>query len=126
MARIILVDDDPVIGKLVSNALLNAGHAIGWIDDGKAAFDVMRRRPPNLVILDCAMPGMAGIELVRKMRADGDLCRIPVLMLIARQSRADQSLEMSAGADEYLRKPADLDELTGRVDALLIKVARGN
>lgn len=126
MARTILVDDDPVIGQLVGNALLSAGHAIGWIDEGKAALGVMRGRPPNLAIVDCAMPGMSGVELVRTTRADGDLCRIPGQMLTARQSRADQSLAMSAGADDYLRKPADLDQLVGRVDALLLHKRRGN
>lgn len=124
MARIILVDDDPVIGVLVSGAMLDAGHAIGWIEGGQAALDVMRARPPNLAIVDCAMPGMSGVELVRAMRADGRLCQIPVLMLTARQSRADESLALSAGADDYLRKPADLDQLVGRVDALLFQAGK--
>ena len=121
MARIILADDDPVIGQLVSSALLNAGHAIGWIADGDSALKVMRARPPHLAIVDCAMPGMSGVQLVRTMRGDGKLCRIPVLMLTARQSGTDERLAFAAGADDYLRKPVDLDLLVGRVDALLFQ-----
>ena len=119
MARIILVDDDPVIGHLVSGALLNAGHAIGWIENGESALAVMRARPPHLAIIDCAMPGMSGVELVRAMRADGLLCHVPAIMLTARTSENDEALAYNAGAVDYLRKPVDLDLLVGRVDALL-------
>lgn len=121
MARLILVDDDPVIGQLVADALLNAGHAIGWIEDGQGALDVMRTRPPHLAIVDCAMPGMSGVELVRAMRADGRLCHVPVLMLTARTSENDEALAYNAGADDYLRKPVDLDQLVGRVEAMLFQ-----
>ena len=115
MARIILVDDDPVLGQLVAAALLDAGHAIGWIEDGEGALAVMRARPPHVAIIDCAMPGLSGVQLVRAMRADGRLCRVPVMMLTARTSTADESLARSAGADDYVRKPVDLDQL-GRDD----------
>ncbi|MEO7635288.1 MAG: response regulator, partial [Sphingomicrobium sp.] len=85
---------------------------------------VMRARPPHLAIVDCAMPGLSGVELVRAMRGDGRLCGVPVLMLTGRQSEADEVLAFSAGADDYLRKPADLDQLVGRVDALLYRAAK--
>ena len=120
MARIILVDDDPVIGDLVVNALLDAGHAIGWIADAETALRVMRRRPPSLAIIDCAMPGMSGVELLRTMRSEGDLCHVPVVMLTARQSTQDEAIAYGAGADDYLRKPIDLDLLAGRIHALLL------
>ena len=68
---------------------------------------------------ESAMPGMSGVQLVRTMRGAGKLCRIPVLMLTARQSGTDERLAFAAGADDYLRKPVDLDLLVGRVDALL-------
>ena len=120
MARIILVDDDPVIGALVANAAMDAGHAIGWISDAMTALQVMRQRPPQLAIIDCAMPGMSGVELLRTMRSDGALCHVPVVMLTARQSDQDEAIAYSAGADDYLRKPVDLDFLVGRLDALLL------
>ncbi|MEO8141696.1 MAG: response regulator transcription factor [Sphingomicrobium sp.] len=124
MARIILVDDDPVIGQMVAAAMLQAGHAIGWIEDGQGALAVMRARPPHLAIIDCAMPGMSGVELVRAMRADGQLCRVPVVMLTARTSENDEALAYNAGAYDYLRKPVDLDQLIGRVDALLFQASK--
>ena len=124
MARIILIDDDPVIGQLVADALLNAGHAVGWVDDGQTALGVMRARPPHLAIVDCAMPGVSGVQLVRAMRADGRLCHIPVLMLTARTSENDEALAYNAGADDYLRKPVDFDLLVGRVEAMLFQAGK--
>lgn len=124
MARVILADDDPVIGQLASDALLQAGHAVGWVADGEIALRVMRARPPQLAIVDCGMPGLSGVQLVRAMRGDGRLCGVPVLMLTARQGNSDESLARAAGAQDYLRKPVDLDELVGRVDALLFQAAK--
>lgn len=123
MARIILADDDPVIGQLIADAMFDAGHALGVIGDGASALKLMRARPPHLAIVDCGMPIMSGVELVRAMRCDGLLCHVPVLMLTARHSEADEAVAYAAGADDYLRKPADLDQLVGRVDALLLRAA---
>ena len=124
MARIILADDDPVIAQLVGDALLKAGHAVGWVADGEAALKVLRARPPNLAIVDCGMPGLSGVQLVRAMRSDGRLCSVPVLMLTGRLSDTDEKLALSAGAQDYLRKPVDLDLLAGRVEALLFQASK--
>ena len=124
MARIILADDDPVIGQLVGNALIDAGHALGWVADGETALRVMLARPPHLAIIDCAMPGLSGVQLVRAMRGDGRLSQVPVLMLTARQSETDEALAYNAGAYDYLRKPVDLDLLVGRVEALLFQASK--
>ena len=124
MARIILADDDPVIGQLVGNALIDAGHALGWVADGETALRVMLARPPHLAIIDCAMPGLSGVQLVRAMRGDGRLSSVPVLMLTARQSETDEALAYNAGAYDYLRKPVDLDLLVGRVEALLFQASK--
>ena len=121
MARIILADDDPVIGQLVATALIDAGHALGWVAEGETALRVMRARPPHLAIIDCGMPGLSGVQLVRTMRGDGRLSSFPVLMLTARQSENDEALAHNAGAYDYLRKPVDLDLLVGRVEALLFQ-----
>ncbi len=123
MARIILVDDDPVIGDLVVNALLDAGHAIGWIADAATALNFMRHRPPHLAIIDCAMPGMSGVELLRTMRCDGALCHVPAIMLTARHSGRDEAIALGAGADDYLRKPVDFDLLAGRIEAALLRAS---
>ena len=66
------------------------------------------------------MPGMSGVDLLRTMRGDGALCDVPVMMLTAHVSGQDESIAYTAGADDYLRKPVDLDLLIGRVDALLL------
>ena len=124
MARVILADDDPVIGQLAADALLRAGHAVGWVADGDTALKVMRARPPHLAIVDCGMPGLSGVALVRAMRGDGRLCGVPVLMLTARQSDTDERLALAAGAQDYLRKPVDFDLLVGRVEALLFQAAK--
>lgn len=124
MARIILADDDPVIGQLASIALLDARHAVGWVADGDTALKVMLARPPNLAIIDCGMPGLSGVALVRAMRSEGRLCGVPVLMLTARQSEIDERLALAAGAQDYLRKPVDFDELVGRVEALLFQASK--
>ena len=124
MARIILADDDPVIAQLIGDVLLKAGHAVGWVADGEAALKVLRARPPNLVIVDCGMPGLSGVQLVRAMRSDGRLCSVPVLMLTARQSDTDEHLAIAAGAQDYLRKPVDLDLLAGRVEAMLFQASK--
>lgn len=126
MARIILVDDDPLIGSIIGDALFRAGHAPGWVGDGATALQLMRARPPHLAIIDCAMPGLSGVQLLRSMRADGRLCHLPVLMLTARRAEADERLAMIAGADDYLRKPVDLDLLAGRVEALLFQSGRAD
>lgn len=123
MARIIPADDDPVIGQMVSVALLDPGHAVGWVADGGTALTVMLSRPPSLKILDCGMPGLSGVGLVRAMRAPAGCAAFPC-MLTARQSDTDDRLALTAGSQDYLRKPVDLDELVGRVNALLFHASK--
>jgi DNA-binding response OmpR family regulator len=96
MGRIILADDDEIVAELVSDALIAAGHAVGWLSDGRSALEVIRRRPPDLVILDCMMPEMSGIMVLREMRS----------------SRYE-------GANDYLSKPFDPVVLVGRAEALM-------
>lgn len=121
MARIILVDDDPISSTLVTDLLYDGGHAVGWIDRGDKALAVMQARPPQLALLDCAMPGLSGVDLLRSMRADPRLLGVPVVMLTARQSERDERIAFEAGADDYLRKPVDPDKLLGTIDAVLMR-----
>jgi DNA-binding response OmpR family regulator len=123
LARIILVDDDPVSSRLISDFLYDAGHAVGWVGDSREAMRVLKQRPPQLVILDCAMPHVPGVQVLMSMRVTPTLADVPVIMLTARQSERDESIAFSAGADDYLRKPVDRDQLLGRIDALLLKNA---
>jgi DNA-binding response OmpR family regulator len=119
MGRIILADDDEIVAELVSDALIAAGHAVGWLSDGRSALEVIRRRPPDLVILDCMMPEMSGIMVLREMRSSQALCEMPVLMLTGRQGDADERIARYEGANDYLSKPFDPVVLVGRAEALM-------
>ncbi|MEO7786350.1 MAG: response regulator [Sphingomicrobium sp.] len=119
MGRIILAEDDPISGMIASAALMDAGHAVGWLKDGSEVLAALIRRPPNLAILDCNMPGMSGVMVLREMRRRVELCEVPVLMLTARTSDSDERIARFAGADEYLTKPFDLVELVQTAEELM-------
>lgn len=119
MARLILAEDDEVVGQMVSDALLAAGHAVGWLTDGIDAWQAIQRRPPQLAILDCNLPRLGGISILRKMRLSPAMIDIPVLMLTGRRGSADESIARYDGAGDYVTKPFHLPLLIGRVNALL-------
>ena len=119
MGRIILADDDELIASLVYDAFLRAGHAVGWLQDGRSALELVKQRRPDLLILDCNMPEMSGIMVLRELRGSADLCDLPVLMLTGRQSSADEDILRYEGANDYLRKPFDAAILVGRAEALM-------
>lgn len=123
MARIIMADDDEVVGEIVADALIAAGHAVGLLDNGAEALKVIRARRPDLVILDCNMPEMSGLLVLRQMRDSIDLCDTPVLMLTGRQSERDTEIAFYEGASDYMKKPFDPDELVFRVNQLLGRAA---
>ena len=126
MGRIILADDDEIVAELVSDAFIAAGHGIGWLSDGKSALDLICRRPPDLAILDCNLPGMSGIEVLRELRTSQDLFGLPVLMLTGRQSEADEAIIRYEGANDYIRKPFVPIVLVGRAEALMNGERRWN
>lgn len=119
MGRIILADDDEIVAELVSEALIDAGHAVGWLSDGRKALEIIRKRPPDLIILDCNMPEMGGVEVLRELRKSIELYDIPVLMLTGRQSESDERIVRYEGANDYLRKPFDPVDLVGRAEMLM-------
>ncbi|MBW0144370.1 response regulator [Sphingomicrobium clamense] len=121
MARIIIADDDPVIRHIVTGILEQEGHLVGALPDGSQVVDVVLNKRPHLLILDCSMPGKAGLDALRELRASGLGRSFPVLVLTGRTGRSDEAIAYEAGADDYLRKPIDPDELVIRVDALLEK-----
>jgi DNA-binding response OmpR family regulator len=124
MGRIIIADDDEIAGEVARDALIAAGHAAALLADGRAALDVIRRRPPDVVVLDCNMPELSGILVLREMRNSVALCEIPVLMLTGRQSQRDVELATYEGANDYMKKPFDPDEFVFRVEELLGSVGR--
>ncbi len=119
MARIIIADDDEIAGTIARDALTEAGHVVGLVADGKDALAAIRVKVPDLVVLDCNMPELSGLLVLRAMRDDKAMWNIPVLMLTGRQSDRDVELARYEGAGDYMKKPFDPDELVFRVEELL-------
>lgn len=119
MARIIIADDDEIVATIVCDALFSAGHAVGWVSNGEHALEVVQRRVPDLLVLDCNMPGKSGIMVLRELRQSPHFYRLPVLMLTARGSTADEEIARYEGANDYLTKPFDPIELIDRVGELI-------
>jgi DNA-binding response OmpR family regulator len=118
VARITVVDDDADIRMLVVRRLERAGHVVSQAADGESALAVIRAERPDLVVLDWMMPGLTGIEVLDRIRAD-DPERPKVLMLTARAQEADLDVAGDAGADRFLVKPFTADDLLEAVAALV-------
>jgi DNA-binding response OmpR family regulator len=104
--------------------LLAKGHGAGLVTDGATALRVVKARRPDLLILDCNMPEMSGVLVLREIRNSVELCDLLVMMLTGRRSSQDEDLAMFAGADAYVRKPFDPEELVFKVEELLAKRKR--
>ena len=117
--RILVVEDDPMIGKTLQQALQQDGYAVDWVTDGRAAQEALATGADAyaMVLLDLGLPRKSGIELLRELRREGN--RVRVLVVTARDAVADRVAGLDAGADDYLTKPFSLDELTARMRALL-------
>ncbi|MEU6040439.1 response regulator transcription factor [Actinomadura sp. NPDC047616] len=120
-ARILVVDDEPAVRESLTTSLEFEGYRVAGAADGVAALEEVERARPDLVVLDVLMPRMDGLTACRRMRARGAM--MPVLMLTARDMVGDRVTGLDAGADDYLVKPFELDELLARVRALLRRSA---
>lgn len=116
-ARLLVVEDDPELLKLLHDALTTAGFICRQAADGRDAFTQLRQEPFDLVILDWTLPGLSGLELLHRMRSTA--INTPVLMLTARDQLEERVEALDAGADDYLTKPFELQELQARVRAQL-------
>jgi len=114
--RILLVEDDELLGEGLSDALARASYAHEWVRDGRAALRAASESVFDLVILDLGLPLVDGLEVLKQIRARSDTT--PVLILSARDATRDRISGLNAGADDYLVKPFDLEELLARVHAL--------
>lgn len=121
MARIIIADDDEIMGGIACDALVAHGHGAGLVPDGAEALRVVKAKRPDVLVLDCNMPGMSGVLVLRELRNTIGLADLPVMMLTGRRGAQDEELAMFAGADVYMRKPFDPDEFVFRVEELLEK-----
>jgi two-component system response regulator MprA len=115
--RVLIAEDDPPNRDSLVRALELEGYVVDAVADGVEALAAVRRTPADVLILDVMMPGVDGLGVCRVLRAEGD--HTPVLMLTARVETADRVAGLDAGADDYLPKPFELDELLARVRALL-------
>lgn len=114
--HVLVVDDDARIASALRRALIYEGYQVEVAPDGPVALQRARERLPDLAILDVMLPGLDGIEVCHRLRAEGDL---PILMLTARDGTADRVRGLDSGADDYLVKPFAYEELLARVRALL-------
>jgi DNA-binding response OmpR family regulator len=116
---VLVVDDDPVIQKLLEVNFAMEGYQVETASDGAEALAAIASQRPDVVVLDVMMPKVDGIEVVRRMKADATTASVPVLLLSARAQAKDVSDGLEAGADAYMTKPFDPVELLDRVASLL-------
>ena len=118
-ATILVVDDDPLIRKLVRFNFQVNGFTVISASDGAEGLDRAREDRPDAVILDIMMPGMDGLDVLRALKADPSTAGIPVVLLSAKVQPADVTAGRNAGADDYISKPFDPQHLTQRVEELI-------
>ena len=116
-SRVLVVDDDRAIRESLERVLRLEGYEPDVAADGAAALSAIREHQPDVVVLDLMMPGVDGLTVARVLRAEKN--KVPILMLTARTETSDRVAGLDAGADDYLAKPFDLDELLARLRALL-------
>src|SRR5688572_5186597 len=114
--RILLVEDDDLLGSGLSDALQRTHYAHEWVRDGRAALRLASESKFDLIILDLGLPKLDGIDVLKQLRAQHNTT--PVLILSARDAARDRVLGLNTGADDYLVKPFDLDELLARIRAI--------
>ena len=114
--RVLLAEDDELLGDGVRAGLSQAGYTVDWFKDGASAIHALQMEFFDLVVLDLGLPKLSGLQVLQQMRAAG--INVPVLILTARETIEDRVKGLDGGADDYLTKPFDLDELCARLRAL--------
>jgi len=120
--RILIVEDDKDIVELVRYNLEKEDFRVAAAGDGLSGLAQIKKAPPDLLILDLMLPGLAGLEVCKEVRREAKLARLPILMLTARGEEADRVVGLELGADDYVTKPFSPRELVARVKALLRRV----
>jgi len=123
-AYVLIIEDDEIVARTIERSLRGDEFKITVTNSGVEGLKVARRRPPGLVILDIIMPGMDGYTVCREMRADPLISEVPILFLTAKIKDEDKIAGFIAGADDYLTKPFNVDELVLRVRAILRRTQR--
>ena len=119
--RLLLVEDDKALGEGLRLGLRQEGYTVDWLEDGTSALHALLSEDFDLLVLDLGLPRMSGLQVLRELRRSGSA--LPVLILTARDATEDRIAGLDAGADDYLVKPFDLDELKARLRALLRRSA---
>ncbi|MEA2221587.1 MAG: two-component system, OmpR family, response regulator MprA [Solirubrobacteraceae bacterium] len=114
---VLVVDDDAPIRRMLERTLSAEGYDVCAVADGGLALAQVERSLPDVIVLDVAMPGLGGLSVTRRLRAKG--LAVPILLLTARDALSERVAGLDAGADDYLVKPFEVDELTARIRALL-------
>lgn len=115
--RVLLIEDDPMIGQIVHDALQDAAYAADWIQNGQTALDTLAVQHYDLVLLDLGLPGKDGLEILESLRARRNA--VPVLIITARDALNDRLRGLDGGADDYILKPFDMAELLARMRAII-------
>jgi DNA-binding response OmpR family regulator len=118
---VLIADDDADIRGLVALRLERSGFTVECAEDGESALSSARAMRPAVVVLDVAMPGLTGLEVLAALKGDPDTAQLPVMLLTARAAPTDVEHGLGAGADEYVTKPFSPQELAARVEALFAR-----
>jgi len=119
MTTILIIDDDPNISLLLKVNLESAGYAVIHARDGEEGVAMAIERKPDLIVLDVMMPKLDGFEVCRRLRENRNTCLLPIIMVSARDQPVDKITGLKLGADDYLTKPFNIEELVARVDSRL-------
>lgn len=116
---VLVADDNRVVRELIVFRLERSGYRVIAASDGAEAWRIVRDQLPDLAILDVMMPNLTGVQVTERIRADEATSHIPIILLTARVQEADITRGFDAGADDYIRKPFNPQEIRGRVQAIL-------
>jgi DNA-binding response OmpR family regulator len=120
--RVLIVEDNALMGAGLRSALSRSGFEIVWVRDGEAALKILATETFLAMVLDVGLPGMSGLEVLQILRSDGD--KMPVLVLTARDTTLDKVTSLDNGADDFLAKTTDIEELAARLRALIRRSGR--
>ncbi len=118
-ATILIVEDESAIQEVLRFSLTQGGHEVLITGDAESAWQVLNERMPDVLLVDWMLPGISGVELTRRVRADRRLKELPIILLTARSEERDKILGLDSGADDYLSKPFSPRELLARIKAVL-------
>jgi CheY-like chemotaxis protein len=116
--KILVIDDHPVNLKLASQVLRAGGHEVMQAEDAEQALEVLQQQVPDLVLTDIALPGMDGLELTRRLKADPRFSHLPVVALTASAMKGDERRVLEAGCDAYIAKPLDTRTLSAQLSRI--------